>query len=277
MKLVELFEAKKVEFTDDEIFDLLSLEHAKQNVTADKHYKIPALEKALRELSQTSGPLWHGVYKHEFDKKELEVGSTVTADTYTSFSESEEVAKRFTDCATLLHVKSLKAFNFWKWSVAFFKNQKKTDPDGYESADGDFMINQYKDEKEWIIGSFKFKVVNVTQRDGINIVEIQHVPGSVSQPPSANTPPPSVAKIVSSVKDLKRGMKISFKDDSLRMRTGTIIEVVKKGKKLKDEYGFGSFKQEAVNRIDCLVIDVGGKKILLELYSYTFPNITILG
>ena len=82
----------------------------------------------------------------------------------------------------------------------------------------------------------------------------------------------SKVKIVSVLKDdinkqntpdkYEVGTTVSFTDDSASRRTGKIVQFLKKGTKTQKDW------QDAVDYVDCLVVNVDGKDYFVPLYKF---------
>lgn len=146
--------------TDDLLYYLV---HDKNHVL-QPGVRNMTLDKLI--VSRCKKPLYRGLSRYELKLLTGKpVGSLVTAPTYWSASESRSVAKSFaTQYKTNVVVKftNAKAFCLWTWGVKELENLKYTNLTEYESSDGDFLNESYKEESEWILGFNTFRVMSVS-------------------------------------------------------------------------------------------------------------------
>lgn len=172
MQLTEAFEKS---LSDRAKRDLLILTHKK----ADLFYpgtKNRSVDEALKVLGQPIDfPVYRGIYDKEVKRDKPKVGVVLTLDTYTSFSESYELAKQFANKKNTKHIiyecKAIdNAFKYWEWCAAYYKRLKKLDKEEYDMVEGDYVISELEREKEWIVDmGVKFKIVGERKLAG-NII-----------------------------------------------------------------------------------------------------------
>lgn len=124
---------------------LAYLVHSKDHVL-NQGQKHPLLEEVLKKrLSVCRVTLYRGCSDAEFAL----YNSGKPIPYYTSFSESRAIAARFGK--NLITIKHGKGFNYWDYLVKDLNELRVLDPDGYESIDGDFLIETVLKEREWIL------------------------------------------------------------------------------------------------------------------------------
>lgn len=179
MKLDELRASdefgQRIKFTMDEAITLALFIHDKAHALNRYKSKHTALEKALKNFSEKAPDLYRGVYKQEL--KKLEVGRVFSPGAYMSLSEKRSIAEGFSKRAgtnTILHVKGLHAFPYWKWNIEHLQLPlKKKDPEAFKMNDGEHAINSLKNEAEWIVGhDTQLKVVSKREDGNFTIIEV---------------------------------------------------------------------------------------------------------
>lgn len=142
--LLTLLEASKL--SDDAKEMLGYLVHSKSHVfnSTDKDKDMEEVFKKCTE--QTKMKLFRGLSKEALAK----IISTGTMVQYTSFSESKELAADFGTEVITLQPKA-KGFCYWRYMVDDMEQLKKNDPEEFGMVDGDFMIETFEKELEWIM------------------------------------------------------------------------------------------------------------------------------
>lgn len=124
---------------------LAYLIHSKDHVLLQGH-KDSAIEEALKKYSTVSSKtLYRGCSEVEFNN----VAQGKPSQYYMSFSEDQSVAKSFGPKLIILH--KAKGFNYAEYLVEAMNELRENNPNEYDSADGDFMIETAEEEKEWIL------------------------------------------------------------------------------------------------------------------------------
>lgn len=158
-----IFESDK-EFSEEELETLSLLQHDKGHTGFPEGQPIPALEKALRiHNERSSKPLFRGLV----EKVQVEVGKRFSLKGYSSFSERKEIAVGFSKhykSDTVLEIHNAHGFNYSKWVADGMRKLKSENPQAYEDADGDFVIESCEEEAEWITPlKSKFHVTEVRE------------------------------------------------------------------------------------------------------------------
>lgn len=221
MKLRELLNESDPKGLSDDAKEMLSyLVHDKGHVF-DKHSRDRDMDEVLDKLSEKfDKPLYRGVSAAEL--KLIESGKPIAY--YTSYSESKEVAKSFGTVVTILP--PVTGFCYWKYQKQVFEDLKKEDLSEYKSMDGDELLRTALHEKEWI-----FDI-------GITFTKTGELTYTCSVPERKKATQASNKSEKLSASNLKVGDRVSFNDDSLKMRTGEIISVTKEGDPIPNVKGF---------------------------------------
>ena len=141
---------------------LLYLLHDKSHVMGNT-YKDPNMEKVF-ELTKNdtfNKPVYRGLYSETLD--DFKVGEVTVMNRYQSFSEHENIAKKFSKKGLILKaVKSKGGFNYGGFLVDYYNDLKIRFPQDYMMDDGDFLITSAEEEAEHIfpIGA-RFKVTAI--------------------------------------------------------------------------------------------------------------------
>lgn len=105
------------------------------------------LNEAISKFGQmTNKILYRGLSDKELNG--IMTGNHVVE--YMSFSEDENIAQRFGKHVIKLQLK-VNAFCLWQWGVHDILSLKFNSPGQYESSDGDYILESFLEEKEWIL------------------------------------------------------------------------------------------------------------------------------
>jgi hypothetical protein len=169
MKLIEMFTLRE-ELNDQEAEDIMLLMHDKELVGGDYSARMPALEKAIAIHGEPCPPLYRGLPPGRGNGT-IKNG-LMSFRGYASFSELRDVALRFSQQTnTLVELTGQhRGFCFYKWIEAEYRAM---DPETFESADGESMIELAREEAEWIL-PFKssFRVVNDRREGSLRIITV---------------------------------------------------------------------------------------------------------
>ena len=142
MKLCDLFEGRR-RLDQGELEVLGLLIHDKKHFTSrgNRHGDLDSAIEKLKTKSKKD--LYRGV-----SDVELELIRSDKANFYLSFSEDINIAKRYGKVITLKS--GAIGLNYWEWGEADQLAQKKEDPKDWDAQDGEFMLETFREEKEWV-------------------------------------------------------------------------------------------------------------------------------
>ncbi len=142
--------------SDDDVSTISYLIHDKGHITDGG--KVSAIENALKLHSEKiTKKLYRGVGPKELDI--IKAGTNFNQ--YQSFSEDINTAKGFGKNVITILPNDKNAFCLWKWGLKGLEALKKENPNEYEASDGDYLIDSYKEELEWILPfDTKFEMVD---------------------------------------------------------------------------------------------------------------------
>lgn len=130
----------------DDLAELNYLIHDKAHISEGGI--IVPLENAMKIHSKPMDTfLYRGVSQLEYDA----IMSGKDLNMYQSFSEDIEIARRFGPIVIRLDFQCGCAFPLWKWGICGLEKLKEENSIEYEKSDGDYLIEAYEEEKEWII------------------------------------------------------------------------------------------------------------------------------
>jgi hypothetical protein len=140
----------KDKLSDDTLEFLAYLSHDKGHAMSNDSL-VPEMAEVFKHITneKQTTKLYRGLYSENLE--DFEVGKPYTFKRYQSFSEYESVAKEFSRQGIVLQLDGHQGgFNYWEFEVDILKELDKADPDEYYSVDGDYVIESYENEKEWI-------------------------------------------------------------------------------------------------------------------------------
>lgn len=145
-RLLELFGLAE-SLSDGEREDLMMLQHSKELLGGGRPTRIPALDRAIQLYGRPTPRLWRGLAPD--DGLDL-TASRIRAPGYLSFSEERSVADSFAEeTGVVLELESFpRAFCYYRWIE---EEMLRLDPEEYEAADGDGVIEMAFEEAEWIL------------------------------------------------------------------------------------------------------------------------------
>ena len=173
MRLQELFSINESESEED----LYYLLHDKEHVVKPGQ-KIKALERKLSKPDKCLVSLYRGIDKYNYEQlSHLVIGDKFTLKSYWSASEYKSVAnsfsKRYRTDKVVEILAPTNGFCLWQWGVDGLEALKSSDAEAYDQEDGDFLIDSYKEEAEWIMGIGQvFEVVELLDGFPSKIVQI---------------------------------------------------------------------------------------------------------
>lgn len=154
-------------FDSGDIEALHLLVHDKKHAF-DDNFNIPALDKAIKHLSQKCKfPLYRGVHYGLQDAFDLtkKFGDIIKFDGYLSFSEDYNVAKEFGNGIVLHLEQGAIGFNYSEWLRKELIRLKNEDYEEYDGMDGDYMIETCDEEREWILPGGEYVIIVVDGND----------------------------------------------------------------------------------------------------------------
>ena len=150
---------------------LMYLIHDKEHAM-NNNKKEPQLDFVfnLVKNNKSNVKLYRGLYLPEVKiLNELKEGDVIELKKYKSFSEDESFAKHFANKSKsfMMLTEHIDGFNYWKFGIYAFNDLKKNDPSAYNASDGDYMIESFEEEKEWIFDfDSKFKLDKKEEKNG---------------------------------------------------------------------------------------------------------------
>lgn len=130
----------------DDVVNLSYLIHDKGHITDGG--KVDAIENALKIYGEKIDKT---LYRGVSDKELSLIKDGKLFNQYQSFSEDISVAKKFGKNIVTLLPNGSSGFSLWQWGVNDLLKIKKDNPEEYEMSDGDYLIDSYKEELEWIL------------------------------------------------------------------------------------------------------------------------------
>jgi len=166
----------------NEIMDILFLTHSKLHTIKNTSTESKVLNKIFKKIENKSVcnvPLYRGLYSEDIGL--FKIGELYKFDRYQSFSESLYIAKLFahrtkSNLVIKLNPPIKNGFPLYKMAIDYFINLKKENIDAFDSSDGEFAIDGYNKESEWIfnIGTC-IKILNIYKLDEYTIIEAEMV------------------------------------------------------------------------------------------------------
>ena len=144
-----------------------------KSMVMDNTKASPQMDDVLSMVKNEkySKPLYRGLYTEKIE--DFAEGKDYVFDRYQSFSEKEDIAKKFSKNGIIIKAtSSIGGFNYGGYFVNYYEDMKKTDPANYDAEDGDYNIKAAQEEAEWIFArNTTFKVEKISQSGRFTVIE----------------------------------------------------------------------------------------------------------